>query len=134
MGCRFIQGSPGAHNRRGFTHERDTILTHQSYSRTFLFCCLAAFFSASSTIHAQLKTEPRSHRIVEAREIQKAGYDQFRLTLHYLMPDVFPRTAEGWSGRMSEFTIYVDKERCEPEYLDDLDPQQVKKITVWEKN
>lgn len=109
-------------------------MTPQSLSRTIFFCCLAVVFSAFSTIQAQLKIEPRSHRVVEAKEIQEAGYNQFRLTLHYLMPDVFPKTAEGWSGKMSEFTIYVDKERCEPEYLDDLNPRQVKRITVWEKN
>ena len=133
IGCRFIQGSPGVDDRRGFPHERHTIMTKQSYSRTFLLCCLAGFFCAFSTLQAQLEIEPRSHRVVEAKEIQKAGYDQFRLTLNYLMPDVFPKTAEGWSGKMSEFAIYVDKKRCEPEYLDDLDPRQVKRITVWEK-
>jgi hypothetical protein len=71
---------------------------------------------------------------MEAKEIQKAGYEQFRLTLHYLMPDVFHKTAEAWSGKTSEFTIHVEYERCEPEYIDDIDPQQVKWITVWEKS
>ncbi len=101
--------------------------------RLFLLSFLGGFLWTSAGLWAQDKAEYRSHRIVDAQEIRDAGYDQFRLVLHYLMPDVFPRTVEAWTARTSDFTVYVDKNRLEPECLDDLDPRRVKKITVWEK-
>ena len=86
-----------------------------------------------SSLYAQTDNLRFPHRVISAEEIKKAGDDQFKLVLHYLMPDVFPRTVEGWNTRLHDFVFYVDNERCEPEYLDDLDPHLVKRISIWEK-
>jgi hypothetical protein len=98
-----------------------------------LFWITAWCVLSLSSLLAQTDDKRFPHRVISAEEIKKAGDEQFKLVLHYLLPGVFPRTVEGWNTRLDDFVFYVDNERCEPEYLDDLDPHQVKRISIWEK-
>ena len=98
-----------------------------------LFCVFALCVGALSLSRAQSQENRFPHRIINAEEIKKAGDERFKLVLHYLMPDLFPKTEQGWLSKTASMTFYVDDDRCEQEDLDDLDPQQVKRIVIWEK-
>ena len=91
--------------------------------------CVSSFLHSS----AQSQESRFPHRIINAEEIKKAGDERFKLVLHYLMPDLFPKTEQGWLNKLDSITFYVDDDRCEQEELDDLDPHQIKRIVIWEK-
>ena len=97
------------------------------------FFAVALCVGTLSLSYAQSPENRVPHRIISAEDIKKAGDDRFKLVLHYLMPDLFPKTEQGWLRKISNITFYVDNERCEQEDLDDLDPHQVKRIDIWEK-
>ena len=97
------------------------------------FFIIALCVSALSLSYAQSQENRIPHRVINAEEIKKAGDDRFKLVLHYLMPDLFPKTEQGWVNKTADITFYVDNDRCEQEDLEDLDPHQVKRIVIWEK-
>lgn len=94
---------------------------------------VALCVSALSLSYAQSQEDRIPHRVINAEEIKKAGDDRFKLVLHYLMPDLFPKTEQGWFNKLGDITFYVDGDHCEQEDLEDLDPLQVKRIVIWEK-
>lgn len=94
---------------------------------------VALCMSALSLSFAQSQESRIPHRIINAEEIKKAGDDRFKLVLHYLVPDLFPKTEQGWYNKLKDITFYVDNDRCEQEDLEDLDPHLVKRIDIWEK-
>ncbi len=97
------------------------------------FFVAAMCVAALSFSYAQFQVNRFPHRIINAEEINKAGDDRFKLVLHYLMPDLFPKTEQGWFNKLADITFFVDNDRCEQEDLEDLDPHQVKRIVIWEK-
>jgi hypothetical protein len=97
------------------------------------FFVAAMCVGALSFSYAQSQESRIPHRIINAEDIKKAGDDRFKLVLHYLMPDLFPKTEQGWFNKLADITFYVDDDRCEQEDLEDLDPHQVKRIVIWEK-
>jgi hypothetical protein len=96
-------------------------------------CILAICLSVSFSSYAQSAQERMPHRTITSDDIRKAGDDRFKLVLHYLMPDLFPKTDQAWHNTQQQITFYVDNELCEQEDLEDLDPQNVKRIVIWEK-
>jgi hypothetical protein len=103
------------------------------FRHRILFFAVTLCVSALSLSYAQSRENRFPRRIISAEDIKKAGDDRFKLVLHYLMPDLFPKTEQGWFNKLTDITFYVDDDRCEQEDLDDLDPQQVKRIVIWEK-
>jgi hypothetical protein len=103
------------------------------FKHRILFSIVALCASALSLSDAQSQENRFPHRIINAEDISKAGDDRFKLVLHYLMPDLFPKTEQGWFNKLADITFYVDDDRCEQEDLDELDPHQVKRIVIWEK-
>ena len=101
--------------------------------RQMIILLLAICLGALSLGCAQSLQSRIPHRIINAEEIKKAGDDRFKLVLHYLMPDLFPKTEQGWNRTWRKITFYVDDDQCDQEDLEDLDPHQVKRIVIWEK-
>ena len=104
------------------------ISTHRISFFVVALCAGALSLSYAQSIESRIP-----HRIIGADEITKAGDDRFKLVLHYLMPDLFPKTEQGWFNKLDQITFYVDDDRCEQEDLEDLDPHQVKRIVIWEQ-
>jgi|WetSurMetagenome_2_1015567.scaffolds.fasta_scaffold844614_1 hypothetical protein len=98
------------------------------------FFVLGLFFSLPLLSFAQSAGDRIPHRTISSDDIRKAGDDRFKLVLHYLMPDLFPKTEQAWHNTEKQITFYVDNEICEQEDLEDLDPQHVKRISIWEKH
>ncbi|MCX6134648.1 MAG: hypothetical protein NTU47_12610 [Ignavibacteriales bacterium] len=94
-----------------------------------LFLCLGI----PPLSHTQSSGAQIPHRIINAQEINTAGYDRFKLVLHYLMPDLFPNTEQGWVKTLREISFYIDDNRSEQEDLDGINPRRVKRIEIWEK-
>lgn len=88
---------------------------------------IAASLACSQPLQAKLP-----HRVITATDIQKAGDQQFQYVLHYLLPDVFPRTDQAWERTSKRMTIYVDNKKFEPEYINRLRPGDVTRILIWE--
>ncbi|HCA79134.1 MAG TPA: hypothetical protein DEP53_05300 [Bacteroidetes bacterium] len=87
---------------------------------------------AGSLACSQPLQEKLPHRVITANDIQKAGDQKFQYVLHYLLPDVFPRTDQAWERTGKRMSIYVDNERFEPEYINRIRPGDVKRILIWE--
>jgi len=83
--------------------------------------------------YSQPLEEKSPHRVITAKDIQKAGDVPFQDVLHYLMPDVFPKTDQAWLRTISTLSIYIDNERFEPEYINRIRPGDVTRILIWEK-
>lgn len=91
-------------------------------------CIIAVSFAFS-----QPHEERFPHRVITAKEIQKAGDQPFQNVLHYLLPDVFPKTDQAWLRTISTMSIYLNKERFEPEYINRIQPGDVTRILIWER-
>jgi hypothetical protein len=70
--------------------------------------------------------------VVKAADIQKVPDPQFWRVLNYLLPEVFPRAEGGWHTRLQQYVFYVDSTKWEPEDVEDLNPQDVKEVQVWD--
>lgn len=87
---------------------------------------------AASLACSQPLQEKLPHRVITATDIQKAGDQQFQYVLHYLLPDVFPRTDQAWERTGKRMSLFVDNERFEPEYINRILPGDVTRILIWE--
>jgi hypothetical protein len=88
---------------------------------------------AGSFACGQSLDERIPHRVITAAEIQKAGDEPFQKVLHYLLPEVFPKTDQAWLRTIHTMSFYVDHERFEPECINGIRPDEVKQILIWEK-
>lgn len=99
--------------------------------RLFWLMILSAI--VASLACTQPLAEKFPHRVITANEIEKAGDQSFQNVLHYLLPDVFPKTDQAWLRTINTMSIYVDNEKFEPEYIDRINPADVTRILIWEK-
>ena len=87
---------------------------------------------AGSLACGQPVEERFPHRVITAEEIRKAGDEPLQRVLHYLLPDVFPKTEQAWLRTIGTISIYVDNQRFEPEYINRIQPGDVRRILIWE--
>lgn len=73
------------------------------------------------------------HRVITSDEIRKAGDQPFQHVLHYLLPEVFPKTDQAWLRTINTLSLYVDNEKLEPEYINAIRTSNVRRILIWEK-
>ena len=78
-----------------------------------LFLCLGI----PSLSHTQSSGARIPHRIINAQEINTAGDDRFKLVLHYLMPDLFPKTEQGWVKTLREISVHRPENPHHEEFL-----------------
>ena len=98
-----------------------------------LFGLMLLSVLAGSLAYGQPLEERFPHRLITAKEIQKAGDQPFQNVLHYLLPDVFPKTDQAWQRTINTMSFYVDKKRFEPEYINRIQPGDVTRILIWER-
>ncbi len=106
-------------------------MASHSAKRSWLLFAAVVFWVATS--FGQGASGTLSNRIISAQEIQKAGDQPFQRVLHYLMPDLFPKTEEAWYRTGRFVTFYVDSTLIEPDELNAIAPKDVKRILVWEQ-
>jgi len=90
-------------------------------------------FVVGSLATAQPLEEKFPHRVITAKDIEKAGDQSFQHVLHFLLPEVFPKTDQAWMRTINTMSIFVDSERFEPEYINRIQPGDVTRILIWEK-
>ncbi len=98
-----------------------------------LFGLMILSVIVGSLAYGQPLEERFPHRVITARDIQKAGDQPFQNVLHYLLPNVFPKTDQAWLNTISTMSFYVDNERFEPEYINRIRPGDVTRILIWER-
>ncbi len=70
---------------------------------------------------------------IKAADIQKVPDPQLWRVLNYLLPEVFPRAEGAWHTRLQRYVFYVDSTQWEPEQVENLRPQDVQEVQVWDK-
>jgi len=70
--------------------------------------------------------------VVKAADIQQDPDPQFWRVLNYLLPEVFPRAEGAWHTSLQRYVFYVDSTQWEPEQVEDLRPQDVQEVQVWD--
>jgi hypothetical protein len=93
-----------------------------------IMCIIAVSFAFSQPLEERFP-----HRVITAKDIQKAGDQPFQNVLHYLLPDVFPKTDQAWLRTINTMSVYLNKERFEPEYINRIQPGDVTRILIWER-
>jgi hypothetical protein len=97
-----------------------------------LFGLMIVTVIAGTIAFSQPLAERIPHRVITAQDIHEAGDQKFQNVLHYLLPDVFPKTDQAWLRTISTMSIYVDNERFEPENINSIQPGDVTRILIWE--
>jgi len=86
-----------------------------------------------TSVLAQNLSEKFPHRTITAEEIRQAGEQPFQDVLHYLVPDVFPKTDQAWLRTINTMTLYVNHKKFEPEFINTIHAGDVKRILIWEQ-
>ena len=105
----------------------------RNVSRMSLCGLIIISFIAATLATAQPLEHKFPHRVISAEDIEKAGDQSFQNVLHFLLPEVFPKTDQAWLRTINTMSMYVDNERFDPEYINRIVPSDVTRILIWER-
>lgn len=86
---------------------------------------------AIDVISERRREERLARHVLRSHDILQSGEDDFQKALHYVLPEIFPKTRLGW-WNVKHLIVYVDSVYWDPAELDELDPKGVKRVIIWD--